>query len=81
MLMRVFVAGIRVINVNGDTGDVASGLRDGACVYVRDAEAAADDHLRLGQAVDPDVPELARSAHHQRAADGGHRLRGDRAHV
>lgn len=74
-------AGIRAVDPDGDASDASSRVWNWACVHVCDAETAADDHLWLGKAADPDVFELAGSTNHQRAEDGGHRLRGDRAHV
>lgn len=76
-----FFPGLRAINVNGDASDVAGRLRNRPCVHICDTEAAAYDHVRLWQAADTDVSEQPRPADNQRAAHGGHRLRGDRAHL
>lgn len=76
-----FFPGLRALNVNGYASDVAGRLGDRPRVHIRDAEAAADDHIGFGQATDSDVSEQPRSADDQRAAHGGHRLRGDRAHL
>lgn len=80
----ILLAGVRAVNADGHAGDVTCGERDRSRVYIRDAQAAADDHERGRQGVDPDLPQqpgptavrLVR-----RPEDVGHRLRGDRADV
>lgn len=76
--------GLRTVDPDGHPGDAVGGLRDGPRVHVRDAEAAADDHVGGGQGADPDVPELTGSA--ERSTDGrpAHecdRVRGDGAEL
>lgn len=79
--------GIRALHADRNPSDAASGVRDRPRVYVRHPQAAAHDHLRLGQAAHPDLPEFARPATGRRArprwgpAHVRHRLRGDGAHL
>lgn len=55
-------AGIRAVHAHRYTGHVAGCIRNWARVYVCDAQTAADDHIRGGQAIDTDVLEFAGSA-------------------
>lgn len=77
----LYFAGLRVIYLDGYSSDATSRVRNGTRVHFRDAEASADDHIGFWEEVNTDVSELSRPADNQRAADGGHRLRGDRADV
>lgn len=80
----ILLAGVRAVNADGHAGDVTGGERDRSRVYIRDAQAAADDHERGRQGVDPDVPQQPGPAAVRlvgRPEDVGHRLRGDRADV
>lgn len=79
--MFFLFAGIRTVNADGHASDAPGRLGDRSRVHVRDAEAAADDHVGLGQEAHTDVPQLAGPADHERAADGGDGLRGNRADV
>lgn len=78
-------AGLRAVHADGHAGAAAGGQRDGPCVHLRHAEAAAHDHQRDGQGADPDLPQLPRLAPalrpHHRPAHERHGLRGDRPHL
>ena len=72
--------GLRAVNSNWDPGDAASSQRDGTRLHIRHTKAAADDHVRSRQGVDPNVPQLTRpSVQHDWPADVGDRLRGNGA--
>ena len=72
--------GLRAVDANGHSSDAAGGQRDGPRLHVRDAEAAAHDHVRGGQGPHPDVPQLTRPAiEHCGPAHVRHGLRGDGA--
>lgn len=78
------LAGVRTVNADGHTGDVAGGERDRSRVHIRDAQAAADDHERGRQGADPNVSQQPGPAAVRvigRPEDVGHRLRGDRVDV
>ena len=46
------VAGIRAFHADGDPGDAAGGLRDGARLHLRHPQAPAHDHLRRWESLD-----------------------------
>ena len=82
LTVALFPSGLRTVDADRNSGDVAGGERDGPRLHLRDAEAAADDHLGGGKGADPDVPQLAGSSQqHGGPADVGHGLRGDGADV
>uniref|UniRef100_A0A8C3Q9D3 Uncharacterized protein n=1 Tax=Geospiza parvula TaxID=87175 RepID=A0A8C3Q9D3_GEOPR len=50
--------GLRALHADWHSSPAAGGQRDGPCVHVCHAEAAAHDHQRDGEGADPDVPQF-----------------------
>ena len=61
-LTWLLLTGIWAVHTDGHSGDAASCVGNRPRLHVRDAEAAADDHVGGRQGPHPDVPQFARPA-------------------
>ena len=53
------LTGVRAQHSDWHTSHAAGGIRDRACVHVRNAQAATDDNLRERQVAHTDMSELS----------------------